>query len=101
MSGQSTPLVWTFHQRGRPLPIKVRPKATVNSFKLLRELAAAGHGITRLPDYLAAQGGPQILRCILDDFAPPPMLWHVVYPSALNLSLKVRALAELLEKRLR
>ncbi len=100
MTGQSTPLVWTFHQKGAPLRIKVRPRASVNSFTLLRELVAAGHGIARLPNYLAVEGtSPHAIRSILDDFTPPPMPWHVVYPSASNLSPKVRALAELFEER--
>lgn len=104
MSAQRTPLTWSFQHRGKALPVKVRPYAEANSFTLLRDLAAAGHGIARLPDYLASQlppsAEPPELRELLRPFAPPPMPWHVVYPSSRHLSPKVRALVELLELRL-
>lgn len=101
MSAQRTPLTWSFQHHGKALPIKVRAHAEANSFILLRELAAAGHGVARLPDYLASQK-PQSdeLRELLSAFAPPPMPWHVVYPSSRHLSPKVRALVDLLELRL-
>ena len=104
MSAQSTPLTWSFQHRGKALPIKVRAYAEANSFTLLRDLAAAGHGIARLPDYLASQlpqsDEPRELRELLSGFAPPPMPWHVVYPSSRHLSPKVRAFVDLLELRL-
>jgi DNA-binding transcriptional LysR family regulator len=104
MSAQSTPLTWSFQERGKALPIKVRAHTEANSFILLRELAAAGHGIVRIPDYLALQL-PQSaegleLRELLIAFVPPPMPWHVVYASSRHLSPKVRALVDLLELRL-
>jgi DNA-binding transcriptional LysR family regulator len=101
MSAQRTPLTWSFQHRGKTLPLKVRAHAEANSFTLLRELAAAGHGVARLPDYLASQKDERgELRELLRAFAPPPMPWHVVYPSSRHLSTKVRALVELLELRL-
>jgi DNA-binding transcriptional LysR family regulator len=95
MTGQSTPLVWSFVQRGKPLAIKVKPAIEANSFSLLAELVAAGHGIARLPDYMASA---HELRSVLDEFALPPLPWHVVYPSSRHLSPKVRTLVELLER---
>jgi DNA-binding transcriptional LysR family regulator len=104
MSAQRTPLTWAFQHRGKALPIKVRAHAEANSFALLHALAAAGHGIARLPDYLASQlsqaDEPSELRELLSPFAPPPMPWQVVYPSSRHLSPKVRALVELLQLRL-
>lgn len=99
MTGQSSPLTWTFQHRGKPLPVKVRPHVAANSFKLLAELVAAGHGVARLPNYMAAEP-PEAhgLRSVLDSFALPPMPWHVLYPSSRNLSPKVRALVELVER---
>jgi DNA-binding transcriptional LysR family regulator len=100
MSGQISPLTWTFHHRGKPLSIKLRPHVEANSFVVLGELVAAGHGIARLPDYMTAElAEAHGVRSILDGFAPPPLPWHVVYPSSRNLSPKVRALVELLELR--
>jgi DNA-binding transcriptional LysR family regulator len=101
MTGQSTPLMWTFEQRGKPLSIKVRSHVEANSFVVLGELVARGHGIARLPDYMAAdlaEKAPDV-RSILDAFAPAPLPWHVVYPSSRHLSPKVRALVELIELR--
>jgi DNA-binding transcriptional LysR family regulator len=100
MTGQSAPLMWTFQQRGKPLPVKVNGHVEANSFTLLGELTAAGHGIARLPDYMAAEllEGRRVCS-ILDTFAPPPLAWHVVYPSSRNLSPKVRTLVEILERR--
>jgi DNA-binding transcriptional LysR family regulator len=104
MSAQRTPLTWSFQHRGKPLPIKVRAYAEANSFAVLQALAAAGHGIARLPDYLVPprprSDEPRELRELLNAFASPPMPWHVVYPSSRHLSPKVRALVELLELRL-
>ena len=100
MTGQSAPLTWTFQQRGKPLSVKVNGHVEANSFTLLAELTAAGHGIARLPDYMAAELIETHGLCsILDSFAPPPMPWHVVYPSSRNLSPKVRALVDILERR--
>ncbi len=96
MSAQAAPLTWIFQQRGKPVRVQVRSRAEVNSFVLLRELAIAGHGITRLPDYIAESSSE--LRVILDDFSPPAMPWHAVYPSSRHLSTKVRALVELIER---
>jgi DNA-binding transcriptional LysR family regulator len=104
MSAQRTPLTWSFQHRGKPLPIKVRAHAEANSFAILQALAVAGHGIARLPDYLVSprprSDDARELRELLSAFAPPPMPWHVVYPSSRHLSPKVRAFVELLELRL-
>lgn len=99
MSAQSAPTQWTFQHKKKPFVVKVRPRAEVNSFLLLRALAEAGHGIARLPDYLADEAPLQLTR-ILDAFAPDPMPWHAVYPSSRHLSPKVRAFIDLLEAHL-
>jgi DNA-binding transcriptional LysR family regulator len=100
MTGQRTPLLWAFQHRGKSLSIKLRPHVEANSFALLGELVASGHGIARLPDYMVeGLAEAPALRSILDAFAPPPMPWHAVYPSSRHLSPKVRALVDLLELR--
>jgi DNA-binding transcriptional LysR family regulator len=99
MSAQSTPGVWTFRERRKLLPVKVRAYAEANSFVLLRELSLAGHGFARLPRYFASPWLEQgLLVSVLDQFLPEPMPWHAVYPSARHLSPKVRELVELLER---
>ncbi|MFZ5892641.1 MAG: LysR substrate-binding domain-containing protein [Myxococcota bacterium] len=98
MSSQSAPADWSFQHAGRAFHVKVNGRSQVNSFMLLRELSIAGHGITRLPCYMAGDAVKAgLLRCVLDSFAPPPGPWHAVYPSSRNLSPKVRAFIELLE----
>ena len=90
---------WTFQQRGKPLTVKVHAHVEANSFALLGERVAAGHGIARLPEYRATKlQETHDLRSILDKFSAPATAWHVVYPSSRNLSPKVRALVEVLER---
>jgi DNA-binding transcriptional LysR family regulator len=99
MTSQLQPTTWTFQVKSKPLSIAVRPRASANSFVVLRDLAAANRGIARLPEYIAAPAvDAGLLRSVLDAFLPPPMPWHAVYPSARYLSPKLRAFIELLEE---
>jgi DNA-binding transcriptional LysR family regulator len=99
MTSHREPTTWTFEVRRKPLRIAVRPRASANSFVLLRELAVAGLGIARLPDNAAESSvRAGALRAVLDAFAPPPMPWHAVFPSARYRSPKLRALLDLLEE---
>jgi DNA-binding transcriptional LysR family regulator len=99
MSAQSTPHVWTFRVKGKTASVKLAGRSRANSFTILRELAIADHGLTRLPHYLAQPSvDAGLLKSVLDAFAPEPMPWHVLYPSSRHLSPKVRALVELLER---
>ncbi|RYZ10291.1 MAG: LysR family transcriptional regulator [Myxococcales bacterium] len=99
MSAQLAPASWSFRDKRKAISVEVRVLAQANSFLLLRDLAVSGHGVARLPDYLAA---PAVRRGkligLLGAFLPEPTSWHVLYPSARNLSPKVRALVELLER---
>jgi DNA-binding transcriptional LysR family regulator len=100
MTSQKTPNVWLFRVKRRLVPVEVSVRAAANSFVLLAEMAVAGLGIARLPDYIAqAPGRAGKLRALLRPFAPEPIDWFAVYPSARNLSPKVRAFVELLEER--
>jgi DNA-binding transcriptional LysR family regulator len=95
----TNPLTWTFHRRRGLVAVKVRPHVSSNSLFILRDLAAAGHGITRLPELMGADPlRSGALRTILDEFSPPPESLSAVYPSARNLSPKVRAFLEVLER---
>jgi DNA-binding transcriptional LysR family regulator len=99
MTGQTEPSVWRFQVKKKATAVTVRARASANSFVLLRELAVAGLGVARLPEYIAApavEGGK--LRAVLDAFQPPAMPWHAVYPSARHLSPKLRALVALVEE---
>lgn len=99
MTGQSDPAVWRFQVKKKPVAITVRTRASANSFVLLRELAIADQGLTRLPEYIATAAIAEgTLRCVLDAYRPPAMAWHAVYPSARHLSPKLRALVALVEE---
>jgi len=102
MTGHRRPTQWALQRDGRAITIEVSGRLHLNSIDILAALAIAGQGIVRLPDAvgdsLVATGA---LRRILDRFAPPAQPWHAVYPSARNLSPKVRSFVELLEHHLR
>ncbi len=100
MTAHSSATVWSFRDKRKVLPVKVRVHAEANSFLVLRDLARGGHGLARLPSYFAAEPVQRgELVSVLDKYLPEPLPWHVVYPSARHLSPKVRALVELLERR--
>jgi DNA-binding transcriptional LysR family regulator len=89
---------WTYFVRNKAVRVRVRPRLTANSFGLVRALAEEGLGITRVPEALARSAG-RGLRVVLEDCAPPPRHWHVLYPSARHLSVKVRSLIDVLHAR--
>lgn len=97
MSSQSAPTHWRFRDGERSMTVEIHPRLTVNSFVVLRDLVTAGRGLARLPDLIATHPAlPAGLRPVLEDFALPPVPYYAVYPSARNLSPKVRAFVELL-----
>lgn len=100
MTNQSHPTNWQFRGKRKPIVVGIRPRLAVNSFLVLRAVTVAGRGLARLPAYIGdplCESGA--LTTVLDDFALPAWQWHAVYPSARNLSPKVRALIDLLERR--
>ncbi|AKV04411.1 Transcriptional regulator, LysR family [Labilithrix luteola] len=95
MTSLRQPVIWKFRQGRKRIAVEVRPHAGVNSFTLLCELAVAGHGVARLPEFLGERALPAgTLRTVLDAFVEPPYEWHAVYPSARHVSPKVRALIQ-------
>jgi DNA-binding transcriptional LysR family regulator len=102
MTNHLEPETWSFRRKSGSKPesitVDVEPRIAVNSFRVLRALAIAGQGITRLPDHLGAEAVRDgTLRSLLDGHAPPPAYWHAVYPSARHQSSKVRGFIEVLE----
>ncbi len=94
------PRSWPLRRGRRIAEVPVRVRASASGFELLRALALAGHGIARLPEYLAAEDVRRgALRTVLDAWAPPPLPLHVVHPSARHLTVKLRRLLELLDAR--
>lgn len=69
----------------------------VNSFTLLRELAIAGLGIARLPQFVAAPAlADGSLRAILRGYALAQS-FHALYPSSRHLSPRVRTFLDVLD----
>lgn len=87
---------WSF-LRARHAPraltaVKVSGRLAANSFPVLRDAAISGLGIARIPAFIAivaVQDGK--LQVLLDGFESPETPLHVVYPSNLYVSPKVRA----------
>jgi len=79
MSAQSKPTSWGFQIGKRQISVEVRARSQANSFVVLRDLATAGIGIARLPDYIGApahEAGK--LRVLLEPFLLAPLPWHAV-----------------------
>jgi DNA-binding transcriptional LysR family regulator len=64
--------------------------------------AVAGRGLTRVLSYQIA---PELragqLRIVLEDFEPPPIPIHVVYPEGRRANARVRAFVDFAVERLR
>ena len=74
----------------------------VNSYRVLRDLAQAGHGIARIPEaYTVSLRRAGELKAVLEHHADVRVGWHAVYPSARHLSVRLRILLEVLEAHLR
>ncbi len=79
--------------------IALAPRFVTNSADAAIGHAERGGGVTMVLAYQVAEavraGG---LRVVLDDFEPPPLPIHIVYPTSRLLSAKVRAFIELCGK---
>ncbi len=89
---------WHFQDpAGERIEVRVSGRVHGNNGVLLAEMAAAGCGITRAPDFIL---DPLLddgrLVPILGDWAPPPLPIHAVYPTRRHLSAKVRAMSTFL-----
>src|SRR3546814_862999 len=92
---------WNFTQNGKPRAISVSGRLCANNGELLRDAACAGLGLTQLPSFIVAdalQSGALI--SVLDDFRPPALGVHVIYPGHRQGSLAVQAFADFLRSTL-
>ena len=98
MGARHTANVWRFVKGAKTSTI-VHRHATANSWALLRDLAIAGCGIARLPDYLAA---PAIaegkVEAVLDDFSPRPEQLFAVYAKSRQVPLRTTGFVEMLRQ---
>ena len=83
---------WSFIVKKAVRPFQLKPRMTLNSFVLLRQLAEAGLGIARMPAPLAAESVEQgRLVEVITRFALPPSPLHAVFVSSPHPSPKARA----------
>jgi DNA-binding transcriptional LysR family regulator len=90
--------VWHFRDRqGNERDVRVTGTLHSNNGDLLAEVAARDAGIVFEPAFIV---GPEVragrLVPLLQDFVPPPVAIHAVYPSRKHLSAKVRRFVEFL-----
>ncbi|WFE69522.1 LysR family transcriptional regulator [Thiomicrospira sp. R3] len=91
------PITWDFcTPEGELQHVEVENRVECNNLPMLKTLALAGVGITRLPSYDCQQeiDNGQLVR-LLGDYDMPAQCAYMVYPHRLHLSAKVRAFVDL------
>lgn len=99
--GHAPNVSWNFTQNGKARAVNVNGRLCVNNGELLRDAARAGLGLTQLPHFIVAdalQSGA--LVTVLDEFRPPALGVHVIYPGHRQSSLAVQAFADFLRSTL-
>lgn len=98
--GHARNVDWIFSRDGKPRPHPVRGRFRVNNGELARDAAVAGLGITQLPAFItgADLDAGKLVR-ILDDWRPPPISIHAVYPHHRQSSLLIRTFSAFLRER--
>jgi DNA-binding transcriptional LysR family regulator len=88
-SGRLRPLV--FERGGKRIEIQPSPRVAVNDGTAHFASLRAGIGIGQLLSFMVtASGAGDELLPVLQDWQPPPMPVHVLYPANRHLSTKVR-----------
>ncbi|PTL76769.1 LysR family transcriptional regulator [Vitiosangium sp. GDMCC 1.1324] len=93
---------WSFASGARNQTVSPPTRLIVNTAEVAIAAAVAGRGLTRVlsyqiaPELLAGQ-----LRIVLEDFEPPPLPIHVVYPEGRRANARVRAFVDFAVDRLR
>jgi|APLak6261679142_1056127.scaffolds.fasta_scaffold00012_132 DNA-binding transcriptional LysR family regulator len=96
-SGLGPTAQWSFSRRGEPRTVAFEPALVTNSADAAIGHAERGGGLTMVLAYQVADAvRAKRLEVVLDDFEPPPLPIHVLYPSTRLLSAKVRAFVDLI-----
>ena len=92
-SGRLRPLV--FERDGKRIEIQPSPRVAVNDGTAHFASLRAGIGIGQLLSFMvSASGANDELLPVLEDWQPPPMPVHVLYPANRHLSTKVRVFVD-------
>lgn len=90
---------WSFTRRGEATTLSFQPRFVTNSADAAIAHAELGGGLTMALGYqVIAAVKEKRLVVVLEDFEPPPLPIHVLYPSSRQLTSKVRAFIELLTR---
>ena len=97
----STANVWRFTAPdGREIPVAVTGNIRINNGIVLRDLAAAGHGILLSPSFYVSEAiRARRLKVILPGFRLPELPIHAVYQQRTHVPPKVRAFVDFLARR--
>ncbi len=83
---------WSFRQHDRDFDVRVRGDFAANVGNALRNVAGAGRGITRLPDYLVQDDLANGRLCaLLQTFQPPLRPIVALYPHREHVPAKVHS----------
>jgi DNA-binding transcriptional LysR family regulator len=92
---------WPFVEEGETRWYPVRGRLQANSGEALLEAAVHGLGIARAPTFLAEQAvRARRLEILLSEFPSMELGIHAIYPSNQQVPHRVRALVELLARRI-
>lgn len=87
---------WTFARRGEPVTVPIAPSLVTNSADAAIGHATRGGGLTMALGYqVADEVRARRLQVVLEEFEPPPLPIHILYPSTRLLTAKVRAFVDL------
>ncbi|WP_394832125.1 LysR family transcriptional regulator [Pendulispora rubella] len=93
---------WSFSTGSKTEAAETETRLFVNTADVAIAAAKAGHGLTRVLSY---QVDPDVrtgqLRVVLEDFEPPEVPIHIVYPDARRATSSVRAFVDYATERLR
>ncbi|ATB32256.1 LysR family transcriptional regulator [Melittangium boletus] len=102
LSSTVAPQPWAFASGTRNQTVSPPTRLIVNTTEVAIAAAVAGRGLTRVLSYQIA---PELragqLRIVLEDFEPPPLPIHVVYPEGRRANARVRAFVDFAVERLR
>jgi len=93
---------WQFHDKGKPLSVKVDGPFETNQVRAAIDVTAAGAGFGVFLSYqIAPLVKEKKLKILLPDFEPPPLPVSIVYPHAKLISSRVRAFVDWMTPQLR
>lgn len=97
----SAGISWKFvNETNQVSAVKVPPKMTANNGDFLQDMTLAGHGLTILPTFIAAENlCAGRLTPLLKDHKIPHLNAYIVYPQTRHLSKNVRTFIDFLTTR--